>query len=95
MVHINCAYIILVILAITQLRKLTNTVADSPRRGNGFNKHDSVSATVNLSGHKIPDSLMTPYIGQNPSLSIEHRLRHSITMPNLKFKMSRQSIWSW
>ena len=95
MVHINSAYIMLVILAITQLRKLANTLAGSLRRGNGLNKHDSVSATVNPSGHKIPDSLMAPYIGQIQSLSIEHRLRHSITMPTLKFKISRQSIWSW
>lgn len=92
MVHINSAFII---LAIIQLRKLANTLAGSPRRGNRFSKHDSVSATVNPSGHKIPDTLMDPYIGQNQSLFRENKQRDSITVPNLKFKISRQSIWSW
>lgn len=87
-------YIILAILAIIQLRKLANTLAGSPRRGNGFSKHDSVSPTVNPSGHKIPDSLTAPYIAQNQSLFKENKWRHSITVPNLKFKISRQSIWS-
>lgn len=72
MVHINSAFII---LAIIQLRKLANTLAGSPRRGNGFSKHDSVSATVNPSGHKIPDTLMAPYIGQNQSLFRENKQR--------------------
>lgn len=61
------------------------SVACSPRRGNGFNKHDSVSVTVRRSGHKLPDSFMFPHVGQNGSSFKENEQRHSIRAPTLKF----------